>query len=344
MRWLKLSIGFAATAGFVWLLAREVDLDVLGRAFVGLSVSTVLLALAFLAVGYVARIVRWWWMLRALQPTLSLGACAAPLLAGMAVNNVLPLRAGDALRVVGFRRQLGLAPMAVAGTLVVERTLDVTVLVGILFLGLLGLPDGAFPGGFVVVAAWLAGAGIAVIFVLPLLVPVLGRFQRALPGRRLSAGRRLAQAVSRHGTHLAEALRLAYSGSRMLVLIGLSVATWASEGMVFATVAAGIQAGTEPMGPWFSLAVGTLATAIPSAPGHVGTFHWFAAQGIEAYGTLPARAVAFAVIVHAMLWMTSTVLGLLCLLAHGICRGAACSFRAARILASPAFEKPPAAP
>ena len=51
MRWLKLSIGLATTAGFVWLLAREVDLDALGRAFAGLSVSTVLLALAFLAAG-----------------------------------------------------------------------------------------------------------------------------------------------------------------------------------------------------------------------------------------------------------------------------------------------------
>ena len=35
MRWLKLSIGFAVTAGFVWLLAREVDLDALGQAFAG---------------------------------------------------------------------------------------------------------------------------------------------------------------------------------------------------------------------------------------------------------------------------------------------------------------------
>ena len=106
MRWLKLSIGFAVTAGFVWLLAREVDLDALGQAFAGLSVSTVLFALAFLAAGWALRIVRWWWMLRPLAPSLPLGVCAGPFLAGMAINNVAPLRAGDALRVLGFRRQL----------------------------------------------------------------------------------------------------------------------------------------------------------------------------------------------------------------------------------------------
>ena len=317
-RRLKLSIGLAATAGFVWLLAREVDLEALGRAFAGLSVSTVLLALAFLAAGCALRIVRWWWMLRALEPTLPLGACAGPFLAGMAVNNVAPFRAGDALRVLGFRRQLRAPAMAVAGTLVVERVLDVAVLTGILFLGLLGLPDGAFPRDFVVTAASLAGAGIVAILALPLLVPVPGRFRERLPGRRFLAGRRWAQAVVRHGTHLAEALRLARTPRRMLALLGLSAAAWACEGAVFATMAAAIGAGAEPMGPWFSLAAGTLATAIPSTPGHVGTFDWFAAQGLEAYGASAEVAIAFALTVHAVLWVPLTAVGLFCLLARGI--------------------------
>ena len=316
MRRLKLAIGLATTAGFVWLLAREVDLDALGRTFAGLSVSTVLLALAFLAAGYAARIVRWWRMLRALEPTLPLGACAGPFLAGTAVNNVAPFRAGDALRVLGFRRRLRAPAMAVAGTLVVERVLDVAVLTGVLFLGLLGLPDGAFPRGFVVTAASLAGAGIVAILALPLLVS--GRFRERLPGRRFPAGRRWAEAVSRHGAHLAEALRLVRAPRRMLALLGLSAAAWACEGAVFATVAAATRAGAEPMGPWFSLAAGTLATTIPSAPGYVGTFDWFAAQGLEAYGVPPQRAAAFALTVHAVLWAPLTAVGLFYLLARGI--------------------------
>ena len=181
-------------------------------------------------------------MLRALEPTLPLGACAGPFLAGMAVNNVAPFRAGDAL----------------------------------------------------------------------------GRVRERLPGRRRIKGRHWAQAVSRHGAHLAEGLRLAHSMPRMLALLGLSAAAWACEGAVFATVAAAVRAGAEPMGPWFSLAAGTLATTIPSAPGYVGTFDWFAAQGLEAYGASVEVAVAFALTVHAVLWVLPTAAGLFCLLAHGI--------------------------
>ena len=297
MRWLKLSIGFAVTAGFVWLLAREVDLDALEQAFAGLSVSTVLFALAFLAAGSALRIVRWWWMLRPLAPSLPLGVCAGPFLAGMAVNNVAPLRAGDAPRVLGFRRQLRAPAMAVAGTLVVERVLDV----GRADRDSLSRP--ARPAGRRLPVRLRRGGGVAGgrrarRAPRP---AVLGRIRERLPGRRLSAGRRWAQAVSRHGAWLAEALRLAHSRPRMLVLIGLSAVACACEGAVFATMAAGIQAGAESMGPWFSFAAGILATAIPSAPGHVGTFDWFAAQGLEAYGASAEVAIAFALTVHVVL-------------------------------------------
>ena len=275
MRWLKLSIGFAVTAGFVWLLAREVDLDALEQAFAGLSVSTVLFALAFLAAGWALRIVRWWWMLRPLAPSLPLGVCAAPFLAGMAVNNVAPLRAGDAPRVLGFRRQLRAPAMAVAGTLVVERVLDV----GRADRDSLSRP--ARPAGRRLPVRLRRGGGVAG-----------GRRARRAPRPAV-----LAPALGR----IRERLRLVHSRPRMLVLIGLSAVACACEGAVFATMAAGIRAGAEPMGPWFSFAAGILATAIPSAPGHVGTFDWFAAQGLEAYGASAEVAIAFALTVHVVL-------------------------------------------
>ena len=95
-RWLKLAFGLIAAAGFVWLLARGLDPAALARAFSRLSVRAVLLALAFMAGAHALRIVRWWWMLRALEPDLPASACIRPFLASMAINNLLPLRAGTA--------------------------------------------------------------------------------------------------------------------------------------------------------------------------------------------------------------------------------------------------------
>ena len=85
--------------GFAWLPTRGLDPEALARAFSGLSVRAVLFALALMGAAHAVRIVRWWWMLRALEPDLPVAACISPFLASMALNNLLPLRAGDALRV-----------------------------------------------------------------------------------------------------------------------------------------------------------------------------------------------------------------------------------------------------
>ena len=318
-RWttaLKAALGLLAAGGFAWLLARGLDADALGRAFSRLSPASIILAAGFMAAAHALRIVRWWWMLRVLEAGLPLGACARPFLASIAFNNVLPFRAGDALRVFGFRRQLRSPAARVLGTLVVERALDVAVLSGLLFLGLLGLPDGAFPRGFVVASAWLAGAAgaalLAAVFLRPLFERARKRFARTVSlGGRYFAERRWTDAVSRHGVQLAEALGVVRSARTMIALCALSAAVWACEGAVFVVIAASLGAGAAGGGPWLSLAAGSLATAIPSAPGYIGTFDYFAALGASAYGAAPEAAAALALTVHA-LWIPVTAVGLLC--------------------------------
>ena len=317
--WLKLALGLVAAAGFAWLLARGLDLEALARAFSGLSVRAVLIALAFMGAAHAVRIVRWWWMLRALEPGLPVAACISPFLASMAVNNLLPLRAGDALRVLGFRRQLRSPPMRVLGTLVVERALDLVFLSGIFFVCLLGLPAGAFPQHFVTAAAWLAGAGMAVLLASMLLLSgsrdVTGHALRYLcermSGRFFFVRRHWLEALYRQGAHLAAALGIVRSTPRMLILIALSAVVWVCEGGAFVVLAATLMPGAAPLGPWLSLAAGTLATAIPSGPGYVGTFDYFAALGFAAYGAAPEIAAALALTVHA-LWVPWTAVGLAC--------------------------------
>ena len=297
-----------------------------GRAIAGLSLPAVLLILGFLTAGWALRIVRWWRLLRVPEPALPLGACVGPFIVGMAVNNLLPYRAGDGVRVVGFRRQLRSPVALVAGTVLIERLLDVSVLVPLFFLGLLGVPAGAFPRAFTAAVAWLAGAGGAALLAIMLFPSLLdrllnrisaggrGRRRRSAPDARFPAGRRLLQGIARHGGHLVEALRLLHSRARMVGLFGLSVAAWACEGAVFAATAAAVGAGGAAPAPWFAAAAGTLATVIPSTPGHIGTFDYFTAQALAAYGAAPAAAAAFALTVHAVLWTASTAAGLLWLL------------------------------
>ena len=249
-------------------------------------------------------------MLRALEPDLGLSRCVGPFLASVAVNNVLPFRAGDVLRVVGFRDQLRSPPMRVLGTVVVERILDVAVLLGVLLVGLVGVADANMPAALAGWAAWLfvlcVGATVGLVWLAPQLVGLRHRDPRGWYARL--AGRWW-PAVAEQLGHLGDALVGVRNIRRALVLVGLSILAWVFEGAMFVVVAVAFGTDYSSGAPWLSLASGTLATLIPSAPGFVGTFDYFAAQGFSAYGSPMGQAVAFAVTVHALLWVGLTLVG-----------------------------------
>ena len=133
------------------------------------------------------------------------------------------------------------------------------------------------------------------------------RVRRNAPGGRPAS--RLAattDAVFRHAAHFVEAMGIMRSLPRMVSFCAFSTACWGCEGMAFVVLAAGLDTGAGPFGPWMSLAAGSLATAIPDAPGHIGAFHYFAALGLAAYGAGPDVPAALALGVHTLLWLPLT--------------------------------------
>ncbi len=96
---------------------------------------------------------------------------------------------------------------------------------------------------------------------------------------------------------------------RLLALMLLSILIWTFEGSVFWSVSWAVTHESSILAPYFSLATGTLATLLPSSPGYVGTFDYFAMQGLHAYGTDITIAAAYALIVHLILWLPTTLAG-----------------------------------
>jgi uncharacterized membrane protein YbhN (UPF0104 family) len=94
----------------------------------------------------------------------------------------------------------------------------------------------------------------------------------------------------------------------------LSFLAWLLEGAVFASVAWSLNIHVPWVAPWLSLAAGTLATLLPSSPGYVGTFDYFATLGLTVSGAGSADATALALLTHLVLWLPVTTAGLMVLL------------------------------
>jgi uncharacterized membrane protein YbhN (UPF0104 family) len=200
---------------------------------------------------------------------------------------------------------------------VIERLLDLMTLLGFFFLGLSAATISVLPETFVRVVTWAAAAGALTVFVVLLSVAHLSTLLEWVCARPLLAERRFTPALRTHGLNLLEALSALRQPAVTAQLVVLSVALWTCEGLVFAAVGAALHLGAPALAAWFSLATGTLATLIPSSPGYVGTFDFFAALGMTAYGVPRDAATAFAVVVHLVLWLPLTLAGLLYFLRPG---------------------------
>jgi uncharacterized protein (TIRG00374 family) len=308
-RWLQFAVGVVLAGLFVWLILRDLDRAALAEALRGPDWRWLALGFVFWATGYTVRILRWRAMLAVANPQLGFWRCAVPFLGSIATNNVLPFRLGDVLRCLAFSRWLSVDAGTVTATVFAERLLDLlVVLVAVGLAVLVFAPrDGAL--GLLGVGAWVLVA-VGVLTLGLLLVPgVLRPIADAviLVLRRVSPA--AAVRLVAFSDPLLETLAILSKGWRMPGLIGASALVWTFEGAVYWAVAMAIPAMEAPLAAWLAMPVGTLATLLPSTPGYIGTFDYFAIAAAEAGGNSVAAATAFAVLVHLYFYLPATVVG-----------------------------------
>jgi uncharacterized membrane protein YbhN (UPF0104 family) len=205
-------------------------------------------------------------------------------------NNLLPARAGDAIRVVLMAPRCGLRMRNVVGTLLAERLLDVGLLV-VLFVivgyGLLG-EVGADEVEYVLLAAAALAAGAALAYLL------VRRNERIMELLAPIASATLG-------------LRRAHHGLRLL---GLTMVVWALEAGVWMASAAAVGFGMTPIEGLYVVALASIFAMIPSGPAYAGTQDAAAIIGIKALGATSAQAVAYVVMLRFVIVVPITLAGL----------------------------------
>jgi len=301
--WLRLAFGCLITLGLAYLLLSRIDLEALLVQLKQANASTLLLAGGAVCIAYAVRITRWWQMLRVSRSSLRMRACISPYMISIAFNNLLPFRLGDFYRVVGFSRQLEISSPVIFASVVVERLIDLAVLLVVLLLGLATWLGASLPKAYVDLAYLLAALVVAVLATLPLAIALGNRLlRRILPeGRVVAMARDIETAARRY-----------YTPRLAVRLLGLTVLAWGFEGLAYGIVIVGNGGELGFGGTASVLAAATLATLIPSSPGYVGTFHYAATLTMEAAGMGRDAATAAAILIHGVLWVTTTAIGLLC--------------------------------
>ncbi len=302
----------------VWFALRGIELSAVAAEFrrarfgvlIGMSVPAYVLAV------YV-RALRWRYLTDAIAP-MPTGALFRAVAVGFMANNLLPLRMGEFIRAWYLARETGTRGAAVLGTVIIERVIDVTmvILLALLMLFLLGGDEGSTWQRGVLLLAPLALAPIGALVwlrVAPEQVErLVARVLRPFPERITGYG--LAQ-LKRFSLGLG-ALR---SGAHLFWLGFHSLTIWLLLSAL--PMAAGFLALDIPMqslwqlalASWMTLAAVGIAVALPSAPGFFGVYHSACRLVLVEFGLSPELAVALGTLLHAVFWVTVTSLGFLAL-------------------------------
>ena len=261
------------------------------------AVAWLVFGVALYAVATVIRGERWYWILRFAHIKAGRIECYALTTVGYMGNNVLPARAGEALRVVLLAGRTTASKRTIIGSIIAERILDVIAL-GVIFVvtvyGVLGAR--VLPTDRPILAA---GIAFLVFVAACIAIWVLRRhhvFERVREWLR----------------PLADAPRamLAREG---ILLLAATFMLWAVEAGVYYGVARSVDLGISMTGALYLVALTNFVAALPAAPGSIGTFDAAVAWGASRLGAAGSASVAYLLMLRFVLYVPITAVGFIVL-------------------------------
>ena len=309
-------VGFLVTGVFLVLAVRNVDLGAVAQQLAMADYRLLLPAAACTLSSYLLRTTRWRVLLEPVLPV-SWRAAFGALMLGFAANNVLPARVGEVVRAYTLGRTTGVPVSLGFATIVVERLFDGLTLLALMAVALRFAPIPA--DGEQLRLVEVASVAIFTAAALTLTALLILR-RRALVLLGVLTGPLPATFAARIGG-IAESFIDGLDCLRQPIVLvraaGLSVLIWTCEAASYAFVARAFDLGLSPTeylsAVLFLVVFVNLGIMIPSAPGYIGTFQFFARLALAPFGVPAAQGLSLAVLAHATQYVLVTGIGVVIL-------------------------------
>jgi len=314
-RWPVLLLGLLISAGLLWFTFRDLHVEEIMEALRGANYWWLLPGVAVYFVSVWFRSWRWTFLLRG-SKRIPAQRLYPIVVIGYAGNNLLPFRLGEVLRAYLLWRRERVNIGTSLTTAVLERLFDgLTMVIWVLF-GLLFVPLSPFLGQLVTVAsAVFFGAlmGFLVLASRPLLLHRIAHsvIAAVVPTRFREPLFGLVEGVIAG----LESLR---SGRDVLAVFGVTLVIWMQESLIHWLVSFAFDLQVPYYGIVLMGGVVNLLTALPSLPGYVGTFEGGGIQVLEALGVPSGPAASYVLVLHAILLLPVTLLGLIFMARVGV--------------------------
>lgn len=307
---MKFLISLIVSAVFLYLALRGIDFQALVESLDMVQLGLLLPAMAVHLATFWLRSLRWKSMLAHLKP-LSARALFPPLAISYLANNTLPMRAGEVVRAYVLGRNEGVSKASSFSSIILERVCD-----GLTLLHFLGVVALLAP-----LPAWarqvalLAGAafiGVAMLMLgLVFFRSLTFSLIKAISGLFPQALRLKIEAILQRFTSGLDVLQ---NRREVGKVFAWSVVIWLLEAVALQMTAIACGLNISFLAALFTLVIINFGTMIPSSPGYVGTFEFFAVKSLSAFQVAAAPAMGFALVLHVVQFLPITLVGLVCLM------------------------------
>jgi len=320
---LKVALGLVISAGFLYFAFRGVELGELWQHVSHASYAWLLALAAVSIYSNWARAQRWGLFFSHLK-RISPYSLFSSTMIGLAANNVMPLRVGEAVRAYSIAKKEDLAFATSFTTVILERIFDmVTVLLFLaLALFLVPIPEsadaqiGAALRLLSVVTAAVIGFVVFLFFKQELLVRWVDRCIALLPSR-------IAEPLHHLFHAFLAGLEALTDKRQLLYLFAYSLWIWTCFTIAFwcGLKSLGFDATVDfPMIRASLLATVLVAIfiMIPAAPGFVGTFQAGCIVALSVFGVPKGEALGLSLLIHGIQFSCVNLIGAYCFLREGI--------------------------
>jgi uncharacterized protein (TIRG00374 family) len=313
-------VSIAVSGLFLWLALRDVPLDLVFTAIGRANLFWIIVSALSVTLALFLRGVRWKVLLGG---KMTLMQCAHIFNVGMLVNQ-LPLRAGELVRIV-IATRYQVPVLTSAASIIVERLLDVVMVVIVLAIGLARapfVPEGT--GRTAIAFSALAVVGFAVLIGFARFPAIPRRIVRGLNARipalhRFNLEKRVDETLA--GLLVLTHWRVAV-GAVGWTLIGWAVSIGTYYTLLLAFDVSGLFPNVDPLAmSCLGVSLASLGVALPLTLAGIGPFQGGSRVAGELMGLDAVVSAALGIVFHGVTVLNYTFWGVVGLLALGVSYG-----------------------
>jgi hypothetical protein len=314
-RWPVLILGLLVSAGLLWFAFRDLELPAILAALRNANYWWLVPGVAVYFVSVWFRSWRWGFLLRGSR-RVSANRLYPVVVIGYMGNDVLPFRLGEVLRAYVLWRRERINVGTSLTTAVLERLFDGLTMVLFVLVGLLFVPMSPFLGRLAVIASAVFVGALVVFLLLAARPGLLQRIAHAVI--RAVVPERFRQPLLDLVEGVIAGLECLRSERDVLVVFGVTLWVWILETVKYWLVSFAFDLQLPYVGIILMGGVVNLLTALPSLPGYIGTFEAGGIKVLEIIGAAPGPAGSYVLVLHAILLIPVTLLGLVFMAREGV--------------------------